>query len=43
LRVVGDAIVALAGAARAHCRVLLWTLIGKAARYAAVAWIALHV
>ena len=42
--VVGDAIVALAGASRVPFLAFsLWTLIGKAARYAAVAWIALHV
>ena len=41
---VGDAIVALAGAARMPLATFsIWTLIGKAARYAAVAWIALHV
>ena len=41
---IGDAIVALAGAARVPFAVFsLWTVIGKAARYAAVAWIALHV
>jgi membrane protein YqaA with SNARE-associated domain len=41
---VGDAIVALAGAARVPLATFsIWTLIGKAARYAAVAWIALHV
>ena len=42
--IIGDAIVALAGAARV--RVLpfsLWTIAGKALRYAAVAWIALNV
>jgi membrane protein YqaA with SNARE-associated domain len=41
---VGDAIVALAGAARVPLAAFsIWTLIGKAARYAAVAWIALNV
>jgi membrane protein YqaA with SNARE-associated domain len=41
---VGDAIVALAGAARVPIATFsLWTVIGKAARYAAVAWIALNV
>jgi membrane protein YqaA with SNARE-associated domain len=42
--IVGDAIVALAGASRVPLVAFtVWTLIGKAARYAAVAWIALHV
>jgi membrane protein YqaA with SNARE-associated domain len=42
--IVGDAIVALAGASRVPLAAFsMWTLIGKAARYAAVAWIALHV
>ena len=41
---VGDAIVALAGAARVPIATFsIWTVIGKAARYAAVAWIALNV
>ena len=41
---VGDAIVALAGAARVPFATFsIWTVIGKAARYAAVAWIALNV
>ena len=41
---VGDAIVALAGAARVPIATFsFWTVIGKAARYAAVAWIALNV
>jgi membrane protein YqaA with SNARE-associated domain len=41
---VGDAIVALAGAARVPLATFsIWTLIGKAARYVAVAWIALNV
>ena len=41
---VGDAIVALAGAARVPLATFsIWTVIGKAARYAAVAWIALNV
>jgi membrane protein YqaA with SNARE-associated domain len=41
---VGDAIVALAGAARVPLATFsFWTVIGKAARYAAVAWIALNV
>jgi len=38
-----DAIVAIAGASRvSFLQFSFWTLIGKAARYAAVAWIALH-
>ena len=42
--IVGDAIVALAGASRVPLAAFtVWTLIGKAARYAAVAWIAWHV
>lgn len=42
--IVGDAIVALAGASRVPILPFsVWTLIGKAARYAAVAWIALNV
>lgn len=42
--IVGDAIVALAGAARVPLATFsIWTAIGKAARYAAVAWIALNV
>ena len=42
--VIGDAIVALAGAANLPFTAFsLWTLIGKAARYGAVAWIALNV
>jgi membrane protein YqaA with SNARE-associated domain len=42
--IVGDAIVALAGASRVPLAAFsMWTLIGKAARYAAVAWITLHV
>lgn len=42
--IVGDAIVALAGASRVPIGAFsVWTLIGKAARYAAVAWIALNV
>ena len=41
---VGDAIVAIAGAARVPILAFsFWTLIGKAARYSAVAWIALNV
>ena len=41
---IGDAIVALAGAARVPFATFsFWTVIGKAARYAAVAWIALNV
>jgi membrane protein YqaA with SNARE-associated domain len=41
---LGDAIVALAGAARVPLATFsIWTVIGKAARYAAVAWIALNV
>jgi membrane protein YqaA with SNARE-associated domain len=42
--IVGDAIVALAGAARVPPGAFaVWTVIGKAARYAAVGWIALRV
>jgi membrane protein YqaA with SNARE-associated domain len=42
--IVGDAIVALAGASRVPMATFsLWTCIGKAARYAAVGWIALNV
>ena len=42
--VVGDAIVALAGASQVPLLAFsIWTLIGKTTRYAAVAWIALHV
>ncbi len=42
--VVGDAIVAIAGASRVPFFAFsFWTVIGKAARYAAVAWIALNV
>ena len=42
--VIGDAIVALAGAAGVpFFAFTIWTSIGKAARYSAVAWIALHV
>ena len=42
--VIGDAIVAIAGASRVPLVAFsFWTLIGKAARYAAVAWIALNV
>ena len=42
--IIGDAIVALAGVARVPLATFsLWTVIGKAARYAAVAWIALNV
>jgi membrane protein YqaA with SNARE-associated domain len=38
---VGDALVALAGAARMKFAPFsLWTLVGKAARYAVVAWMA---
>ena len=41
---VGDAIVAIAGASRVPILAFsVWTLIGKAARYAAIAWIALNV
>ena len=42
--VIGDAIVAMAGASRV--RVLpfsMWTIAGKAARYAVVAWVVLNV
>ena len=42
--IIGDAIVAFAGASRVPVLSFsIWTLIGKAARYAAVAWIALRV
>lgn len=42
--IVGDAIVALAGASRVPLVPFsAWTVAGKAARYAAVAWIALRV
>jgi membrane protein YqaA with SNARE-associated domain len=42
--IVGDAIVALAGASRVPLMAFsAWTIVGKAARYAAVAWIALRV
>jgi membrane protein YqaA with SNARE-associated domain len=42
--IIGDAIVALAGASRVPIAAFsVWTIIGKAARYAAVAWIALNV
>ena len=42
--IIGDAIVVLAGAARVRFVTFsFWTVIGKAARYAAVAWIALIV
>jgi len=42
--IVGDAIVALAGASRVPLVAFsAWTIVGKAARYAAVAWIVLHV
>ena len=41
---IGDAIVALAGAARIPFAAFsVWTIIGKALRYAAVAWVALNV
>ena len=41
---VGDAIVALAGAARVPFGIFsVWTIAGKALRYAAVAWVALSV
>ncbi|HET9468554.1 MAG TPA: VTT domain-containing protein [Vicinamibacterales bacterium] len=41
---VGDAIVALAGAARVPFATFsAWTIAGKALRYAAVAWVALNV
>ena len=40
----GDGIVALAGAARVpFATFTAWTLVGKAVRYAAVAWLALRV
>jgi membrane protein YqaA with SNARE-associated domain len=42
--VIGDAIVALAGASRVRFpEFSVWTFVGKAARYAAVAWLALNV
>jgi membrane protein YqaA with SNARE-associated domain len=42
--VIGDAFVALAGAARVRFLTFsLWTFAGKAARYAAVAWLARNV
>jgi membrane protein YqaA with SNARE-associated domain len=42
--IVGDAIVALAGASRVHfVPFSIWTALGKAARYALVAWGALNV
>lgn len=42
--VIGDAIVALAGAARVPFTAFsIWTLMGKLARYGVVAWIALNV
>lgn len=42
--IVGDAIVALAGASRVRIGPFsFWTILGKALRYAAVAWVALHV
>ncbi|HUP41146.1 MAG TPA: VTT domain-containing protein [Vicinamibacterales bacterium] len=42
--IVGDAIVVLAGVSRIPLVAFsAWTVAGKAARYAAVAWIALHV
>jgi membrane protein YqaA with SNARE-associated domain len=42
--IIGDGIVALAGVARVRVVPFsFWTLTGKAVRYAAVAWAALHV
>lgn len=42
--VIGDAIVLLAGASRVKfLSFSLWTTVGKAARYGAVAWLALNV
>jgi len=42
--ILGDAIVALAGASRVPLATFsLWTIVGKALRYAAVAWVALNV
>ena len=42
--IVGDAIVALAGAAGVPISTFsLWTILGKTLRYAAVAWLALNV
>ena len=41
---IGDAIVAAAGAVRMpFVPFCIWTIIGKGARYAAVAWVALRV
>jgi membrane protein YqaA with SNARE-associated domain len=41
---IGDAIVALAGATKLHFTPFaIWTCVGKAARYAFVAWLALPV
>ena len=41
--IIGDAIVAAAGVARVKVLPFsIWTIAGKAARYAAVAWAALH-
>ena len=42
--IIGDAIVALAGASRVRFTTFsVWTASGKAARYGAVAWLALNV
>ena len=42
--ILGDAIVLLAGASRVKfVPFSMWTVVGKAARYAAVAWLALRV
>jgi membrane protein YqaA with SNARE-associated domain len=43
LPLVGDALVVLAGASRVSFAIFsVWTAIGKAARYAALAWLALR-
>ena len=42
--IIGDAIVLLAGVSRVKfVPFSMWTVVGKAARYAAVAWLALRV
>jgi len=42
--IIGDAFVALAGVSGVRFLPFsMWTLVGKAARYAAVAWLAVHV
>ena len=41
--IIGDAIVAASGVARVKLVPFsIWTIVGKAARYAAIAWAALH-